>query len=149
MPVRSLVAGPGAASVSILRSRLPNRHPDQLQQSRQAGMEAVCQESHISPCASETLSVASCPLPSEADAPCVQRLTEPTPFQQRSFIQVRMFPGRSGARPPHDGADHTRVKQVLFQTSRAPAPDDGADHSRKKLPIVFEDEPPMDTNEHE
>ncbi len=32
----------------------------------------------------------------------------------------------------------------LFQTSRAP--DDGADHTRKKLPIVFKDEPRMDTN---
>ena len=34
----------------------------------------------------------------------------------------------------------------LFQASRAPAPDDGADHTRKKLPIVFKDEPRMDTN---
>ena len=32
----------------------------------------------------------------------------------------------------------------LFQASRAP--DDGADHTRKKLPIVFKDEPRMDTN---
>ena len=34
----------------------------------------------------------------------------------------------------------------LFQASEAPAPDDGADHTRKKLPIVFKDEPRMDTN---
>ena len=30
---------------------------------------------------------------------------------------------------PHDGADHSRVKQVLFQASRAPAPRDGTDHT--------------------
>ena len=28
---------------------------------------------------------------------------------------------RQVAPPPHDGADHTRVKQVLFQVSVAPA----------------------------
>ena len=50
----------------------------------------------------------------------------------------------------HDGADHTRVKQVLFQTSRAPAPPhDGAHHSEGKQPFVNEDEPPMNTNRHE
>ena len=35
----------------------------------------------------------------------------------------------SRAPAPRDGADHTRVKQVLFQVSGAPAPHDGADHS--------------------
>ena len=36
-----------------------------------------------------------CRLPSEPDAPCVQRLTEPTPLQQRAFELVRMFPGKT------------------------------------------------------
>ena len=35
-----------------------------------------------------------CRLPSEPDAPCVQRLTEPTPLQQRAFELIRMFPGK-------------------------------------------------------
>ena len=35
-----------------------------------------------------------CRLPSEPDAPCVQRLTEPTPLQQRALELVRMFPGK-------------------------------------------------------
>ena len=34
-------------------------------------------------------------LPSEPDAPCVQRLTEPTPLQQRAFELIRMFPGNT------------------------------------------------------
>ena len=41
---------------------------------------------------------------------------------------------------PHDGADHSRVKQVLFQASRAPAPHDGADHSRVKQ-VLFQASP--------
>ena len=41
---------------------------------------------------------------------------------------------------PHDGADHSRVKQVLFQTSRAPALHDGADHSRVKQ-VLFQTSP--------
>ena len=45
--------------------------------------------------------------------------------------------------------DPLRSRRKNFQASSAPAPDDGADHSRKKLPIEFEDEPPMDTNERE
>ena len=36
-----------------------------------------------------------CRLPSEPDAPCVQRLTEPTPLQQRAFELIRMFPGNT------------------------------------------------------
>ena len=36
-----------------------------------------------------------CRLPSEPDAPCVQRLTEPTPLQQRAFELIRMFPGKT------------------------------------------------------
>ena len=36
-----------------------------------------------------------CRLPSEPDGPCVQRLTEPTPLQQRAFELVRMFPGKT------------------------------------------------------
>ena len=36
----------------------------------------------------------------------------------------------SPAPAPHDGADQSGVKQVLFQTSPAPALHDGADHSR-------------------
>ena len=35
-----------------------------------------------------------CRLPSEPDAPYVQRLTEPTPLQQRALELVRMFPGK-------------------------------------------------------
>ena len=35
-----------------------------------------------------------CRLPSEPDAPCIPRLTEPTPLQQRALELVRMFPGR-------------------------------------------------------
>jgi len=35
-----------------------------------------------------------CRLPSEPDAPCIQRLTEPTPLQQRALQLVRMFPGK-------------------------------------------------------
>jgi len=35
-----------------------------------------------------------CRLPSEPDAPCIQRLTEPTPLQQRALDLVRMFPGK-------------------------------------------------------
>ena len=55
----------------------------------------------------------------------------------------------SRAPAPRDWADHTRVKQVLFQASPAPAPHDGADHSEGKQPFVNEDEPPMNTNRHE
>ena len=36
-----------------------------------------------------------CRLPSEPDAPCVQRLTEPTPLQQRAMELIRMFPGKT------------------------------------------------------
>ena len=36
-----------------------------------------------------------CRLPSEPDTPCVQRLTEPTPLQQRAFELIRMFPGNT------------------------------------------------------
>ena len=36
-----------------------------------------------------------CRLPSEPDAPCVQRLTEPTPLQQRALELIRMFPGKT------------------------------------------------------
>ena len=36
-----------------------------------------------------------CRLPSEPDAPCVQRLTEPTPLQQRAMELIRMFPGNT------------------------------------------------------
>ena len=36
-----------------------------------------------------------CRLPSEPDGPCIQRLTEPTPLQQRALNLVRMFPGKS------------------------------------------------------
>ena len=36
-----------------------------------------------------------CRLPSEPDSPCVQRLTEPTPLQQRAFELIRMFPGNT------------------------------------------------------
>ena len=36
-----------------------------------------------------------CRLPSEPDAPWVQRLTEPTPLQQRAFELIRMFPGNT------------------------------------------------------
>ena len=36
-----------------------------------------------------------CRLPSERDAPCVQRLTEPTPLQQRAIELIRMFPGKT------------------------------------------------------
>ena len=36
-----------------------------------------------------------CRLPSEPDAPCVQRLTEPTPLQQRAFELIRMSPGNT------------------------------------------------------
>ena len=43
----------------------------------------------------------------------------------------------SHAPAPHDRADHSRVKQVLFQISPAPAPHDGADHSEEKQPAVF------------
>ena len=39
--------------------------------------------------------------------------------------------------------------QGVVSGKPGPAPDDGANHSRKKQPIIFEDEPPMDTNEHE
>lgn len=35
-----------------------------------------------------------CRLPSEPDAPCIQRVTEPTPLQQRALELVRMFPGK-------------------------------------------------------
>ena len=35
-----------------------------------------------------------CRLPSEPDAPYVQRLTEPTPLQQRALELVRLFPGK-------------------------------------------------------
>ena len=35
-----------------------------------------------------------CRLPSEPDSPCVQRLTELTPLQQRAFELIRMFPGK-------------------------------------------------------
>ena len=35
-----------------------------------------------------------CRLPSEPDAPYVQRLTEPTPLQRRALELVRMFPGK-------------------------------------------------------
>ncbi len=35
-----------------------------------------------------------CRLPSEPDAPCVQRVTEPTPLQRRALELVRMFPGK-------------------------------------------------------
>ena len=46
----------------------------------------------------------------------------------------------SRAPAPRDWADHTRVKQVLFQTSRASAPHDGADHSRVKQ-VLFQTSP--------
>ncbi len=36
-----------------------------------------------------------CRLPSEPDGPRVQRLTEPTPLQQRAFELIRMFPGKT------------------------------------------------------
>ena len=36
-----------------------------------------------------------CRLPSEPDSPCVQRLTELTPLQQRAFELIRMFPGNT------------------------------------------------------
>ena len=36
-----------------------------------------------------------CRLPSEPDAPCVQRLTESTPLQQRAMELIRMFPGKT------------------------------------------------------
>ena len=36
-----------------------------------------------------------CRLPSEPDAPCIQRLTEPTPLQKRALELVRMFPGKT------------------------------------------------------
>ena len=36
-----------------------------------------------------------CRLPSEPDAPCVQRLTELTPLQQRAMELIRMFPGKT------------------------------------------------------
>ena len=55
----------------------------------------------------------------------------------------------SRAPAPHDGADHSRVKQVLFQASPAPASHDGAHHSEEKQPFVNEDEPPMNTNRHQ
>ncbi len=35
-----------------------------------------------------------CRLPSEPDAPCLQRLTQPTRLQQRALELVRMFPGK-------------------------------------------------------
>ena len=35
-----------------------------------------------------------CRLPSEPDAPCIQRVTEPTPLQQRALELVSMFPGK-------------------------------------------------------
>ena len=53
----------------------------------------------------------------------------------------------SGAPAPHDGADHSRVKQVLFQTSRAPAPHDGADHSRVKQVLFQTSRAPAPTTE--
>ena len=53
-------------------------------------------------------------------------------FEPVSRHQAQAFvSGKPGPRP-HDGADHPRVKQVLFQVSGAPAPHDGADHSRVK-----------------
>ena len=52
----------------------------------------------------------------------------------------------SPAPAPHDGADHSRVKQVLFQASRPPARAGGS--YEEKQPIVDEDEPRMDTNKH-
>ena len=36
-----------------------------------------------------------CRLPSEPDAPYVQRVTEPTPLQKRAIELVRMFPGKN------------------------------------------------------
>ena len=36
-----------------------------------------------------------CRLPSEPDAPCVQRVTEPTPLQRRALELVRMSPGKT------------------------------------------------------
>ena len=36
-----------------------------------------------------------CRLPSEPDGPCIQRVTEPTPLQQRALELVRMFPGKT------------------------------------------------------
>ena len=59
----------------------------------------------------------------------------------------RMRAGRPRSQAMHDGADHSRVKQGCFR--QVPPPPCWADHSRKKLPIVFEDEPRMNTNRHE
>ena len=91
-------------------------------------------------------------------------------YEQVSSHQAQAFvSGKSGPRPPrrggsfesetglfqtspapapHDGADHSRVKQVLFQIS-PPPPHDGAHYSEEKQPFVNEDEPPMNTNRHE
>ncbi len=52
--------------------------------------------------------------------PCLTMNRFPATRRRRLF-QIRMRAGRPRSQAMHDGADHSRVKQVLFQVSRAPA----------------------------
>ena len=52
----------------------------------------------------------------------------------------------SPAPAPHDGADHTRVKQVLFQASRAPALAGGSFESETTGPNTYREQGPCLVN---
>ena len=74
--------------------------------------------------------------------PCLTMNRFPATRRRRLFQASR-------ASAPHDGADHSRVKQVLFQTSGQPPPPTLPCGSfRGKQTIIKKDEPPMDTNRH-
>ena len=66
------------------------------------------------------------------------------------FADVQEYkPAFSGKNPVHPVHPCESKIYPCLTLSRLPAPHDGADHTKKKLRIILEDEPRMDTNGHE